>query len=115
MKAILTAAAALALGLTTTAGLAQTSGSGSDAGQGEATTFDIDERTGDDNKAAFEDFDASFEGSGAYDRWDADGDGMVTREEFSRGVYERHDLDGDGFLNDEEITGMGNDRLFMAE
>lgn len=97
-----TTAAALALALTATAGSAQ-----------EATTFDIDRDA--EGRAAFENFNASFDGTGIYDAWDADADGMLSRDEFNRGVFGYYDADDDDYLNDEEILGMGEDRLFADE
>ena len=97
---ITAAAAVVALGMTS-------------ATAQEATTFDLeyDAETG----AAFDDFNASFDEWGAYDRFDADGDGMVTREEYNRGVFDMYDVDRDGMLSDDEVVGMQEERLFADE
>lgn len=78
----------------------------------EATTFDLEyEGEG----AAFADFNASFDEYGAYDRWDTDADGMLSREEMNRGVFDLYDADRDGMLNEDEVVGMQEDRLFADE
>lgn len=86
---IATMTAAVALGLTAAA--AQ-----------EATTFDIDVDA--DGRASYESFNRSFDKMGVYDEWDADRDGMLTRDEFNRGVFGRFDLDKDDYLNPDELT-----------
>lgn len=108
------AAAALALVVSVTASAAQESGQSGEAGQGEATTFDMD-RNPDTGEAAFEDFSTGFDTYGGYDRWDADADSTLTREELARGLFDTYDLDRSGTLSDEEIVGMQNDRLFSDE
>ena len=57
---------------------------------------------------SMDEFNEGYDASGDYDRFDADGDGMLSREEFNEGMFARHDRDGDGTLNEEE-TGMLND------
>lgn len=80
----------------------------------EATTFDID-RSGDNNTASYEDFNKGFDQLGYYDSLDADGDGMLSRDEYNRAMFTRYDMDRDGWLNDDEIVGMQNDSMFYSE
>lgn len=95
------AAATLALAVSAVAGSAQ-----------EATTFDVNRD--DQGRAAFEDFNAGFDQMGTYDAWDADKDGMLSREEFNHGVWAYYDMNDDDFLDDTEMSTMGNDTLFLG-
>lgn len=65
-----------------------------------------------EGRATYTDFSKGFDSTGEYDRWDADRDGMLSREEFNAGVYARYDLDQDGVLNEDEMVTMGSDRMF---
>ncbi len=47
-------------------------------------------------------WDESFDNRGAYDRWDSNRDGTLSRDEFNQGVYTRYDRDQSGDMNDDE-------------
>lgn len=64
---------------------------------------------------SFEDFQTVFQDKGTYASMDADGDGMVSEEEFNRGVFNAYDEDGDGTLSEDEMSSMGEDRLFATD
>lgn len=66
----------------------------------EATTFDIDRDP--DGRASYESFNRAFDEAGLFDAWDADRDGMLTREEVNRGVFVLYDSDADDFLTGDE-------------
>ena len=98
---ITAAAGALALGF---AGVASAQ---------EATTFDFEYDP--EQGAAFEDFNAGVDEWGLYERWDADRDDALTREEFHRGLFGTYDVDRDEVLSEEEIGRMREEQLFADE
>lgn len=55
-----------------------------------------------DGGASYESFGRTFDAAGLFDAYDADGDGMLTREELNRGVFASYDRDRDERLNTEE-------------
>ncbi len=96
-------AATLVFAMSASVGLAQ-----------QSSTFDqYGVNKGDD--IDFETFQGGFDEYGLYDSWDADEDGMLTRDEFNRGVFDSYDADRDGMLNEDEVVGMHEDRLFADE
>lgn len=64
---------------------------------------------------SFEDFQTVFQDKGVYASMDADGDGMVSEDEFNQGVFSAYDEDGDGALSEDEMSSMGEDRLFATD
>ena len=51
-------------------------------------------------------FGDSYDASGDYDRFDANADGTIDRDEFNRGMFARFDADGDGMMNDDESASL---------
>lgn len=74
----------------------------------ESTTFDMDE----EGRVSVESFTAGFDEMGTYDAWDADGDGMLSRDEFNQGVFTRYDADEDAYWNSDEVSAMHNDSIW---
>lgn len=55
-----------------------------------------------DGGTTYESFGRSFADAGLFDAYDADGDGVLTRDELSRGVFASCDRDRDDYLSTEE-------------
>ncbi|MFP3945257.1 MAG: EF-hand domain-containing protein [Alphaproteobacteria bacterium] len=51
-----------------------------------------------------EEFSEAWDGAGTFDEWDVDGDGVLSEEEFRQGVFDAHDEDDDGELDEEEFA-----------
>lgn len=50
-------------------------------------------------------------GGGMFDDYDADGDGMVSRDEYGAGVFRTYDEDGDGMWSQTEAGVWEDDAL----
>lgn len=65
------------------------------------------------NEIGFEEFDTGLEENwDEYERWDADQNQMLTRDEFNRGVFDLFDADRDEVLNADEIATARESRIF---
>lgn len=59
-----------------------------------------------EGRVAYEAFDRGFNDAGLFDRWDADGDEALTREELNRGIFSGYDADADDYLDSDETKTM---------
>ena len=114
-----TVAAIAALAMSGTAALAQEQGAGvgqqGNPGPGENTVFDFFTKTYGSEEIGYTDFNTAFNETGVFERYDADQDELLSRDELNRGLYTAYDADANDMLASEEVAGMARDPIFRDE
>lgn len=109
MKGFFATAAAVGLALSMSTASAQST----DDSDGDDITdlqFEMDA----DGGVTMDSFKKSLGGSGMYAAWDANGDGMLSEDEFNAGFFAHYDADADGYWNADELSTMNNDAFWSG-
>lgn len=58
---------------------------------------------------SYEEWDEGFDDEGIFESWDADGDGLLSEDEYGEGIYDAYDDDDDDIIEEPEFGDYGDD------
>lgn len=64
-----------------------------------------------DGMVTADEYTTAVQNESSFAMYDADGDGMLSADEYNTAVWERYDMDADGMWNEEEMKLYDNDMI----